>query len=122
MKKKNTKTSQMNTIYELQADLCSALASPIRLHILDLLSAGEKTSTDLLEILEIPKANLSQHIAVLKDAGIIHSVKKGQFQYLSLSIPKIKDACALVRSVLVDKMAMEEKKNSELIRELKAQR
>jgi ArsR family transcriptional regulator, virulence genes transcriptional regulator len=122
MKRRSPKPSQMRTIYELQAELCSALASPIRLHILDILSTGEKTSTDLLEILAIPKANLSQHVAVLKDAGIIHSVKKGQFQYLSLSIPKIKDACALVRSVLVDKMAMEEKKNSELIRELRAQR
>lgn len=112
----------MQTIYDLQAELCSALASPVRLHILDLLSNGEKTATELLEVLKIPKANLSQHISVLKDAGIIQSRKKGLFQYMSLSIPKIKDACALVRSVLVDKMAMEEKKNSELIRELRAQR
>ena len=122
IRKKTPKTTQSKNIYELQAEICSALANPVRLHILDLLSAGEKTSTDLLEILEIPKANLSQHITVLKDAGIIQSRKDGVFQYLSLSIPKIKDACSLVRSVLLEKMAHEEKKNSELIKELKSQR
>jgi len=59
---------------------------------------------------------------VLKDAGIIQSRKEGLYQYMSLSIPKIKDACSLVRSVLLDKIANEEKKNLEIIRELKAQR
>jgi len=120
--KKIPKTTQSKNIYELQAEICSALANPVRLHILDLLANSEKTSTDLLNILEIPKANLSQHITVLKDAGIIQSRKDGVFQYLSLSIPKIKDACSLVRSVLLEKMALEEKKNSELIKELKSQR
>jgi DNA-binding transcriptional ArsR family regulator len=122
MKKKQPKASQMQSIYVLQAELCSALASPVRLHILDILSTGEKTATDLLEVLEIPKANLSQHLSVLKDAGIIQSRKKGLYHYISLAVPKIKDACALVRSVLVEKMALEEKKNSELIRELRAQK
>jgi ArsR family transcriptional regulator, virulence genes transcriptional regulator len=122
MQRKKLKQKQMKNIYELQAEICSVLASPVRLHILDLLSDGEKTSTDLLDILEIPKANLSQHIAVLKDSGIIQSRKDGLYQYLSLSIPKIKDACSLVRSVLIEKMAIEEKKTSELIKELKSQR
>lgn len=109
------------TIYDLQAEICSALASPVRLHILELLSSGEKSASQLLEVLDIPKANLSQHLAVLKDVGIIQTRKEGLFQYMSLSIPKIKDACGLVRSVLVERMAQEEKKNSELIKELKGQ-
>lgn len=121
MAKKVTK-SQGKTIYDMQAEICSALASPVRLHILDLLSEGEKTASELLEVLDIPKANLSQHLSVLKDAGIIKSRKEGLFQYMSLSIPKIKDACSLVRAVLVEKIALDEKKNSEIIKELKAQR
>lgn len=116
------KTLTTKSIYDLQAEICSALASPVRLQILDLLSGGEKTATDLLEVLKIPKANLSQHLAVLKDAGIIVSRKKGLFQYMSLGIPKIKDACSIVRTVLLEKIAQEEKKNLELIRELKSQK
>jgi ArsR family transcriptional regulator, virulence genes transcriptional regulator len=121
-KKKELKPSQKKTIYDLQAEICSALASPVRLQILDLVSESEKTVSELLEVLAIPKANLSQHLAVLKDAGIIQARKKGLFQYMSLSLPKVKDACALVRSVLLEKIALEEKKNAELIKELRAQR
>ena len=122
MKKKAQKNIQNKTIYELQAEICGALANPVRLHILDLLAEGEKTSTQLLEILDIPKANLSQHLAVLKDVGILKARKEGLFQYLSLALPKVKDACSLVRSVLAEKMIIQEKKNSDLMRELKGQR
>ena len=121
-KKTGKRTTQARTIYDLQAEICSALASPVRLQILDLLASEEKTATQLLEVLAIPKANLSQHLAVLKDAGIIYARKEGQFQYMSLSLPKIKDACGLVRAVLLEKIALEERQNSELVRELRAQR
>ena len=116
------KVSQNKTIYDLQAEICSALANPVRIQILDLLSSREQTATELLKVLQVPKANLSQHLSVLKDAGIIQSRKEGLYQYISLAIPKIKDACSLVRSVLVEKIANEEKKNSDIIKELKAQR
>lgn len=119
-KRKEKKTSQAKTIYDLQAEICSALANPVRLQILDLVSEGEKTATELLEVLEIPKANLSQHLAVLRDAGIIQSRKEGLFQYMSLSLPKIKEACALVRTLLMEKIAIEEKRNAEMIKELRA--
>lgn len=120
MGSKMAKTKKnLNSIYEMQAEICAALASPVRIHILDLLSEGEMTSTELIEILKIPKANLSQHLSVLKDAGVINSRKEGIYQYLSLAIPKIKDACSLVRTILVEKIALEEKKTSALIKELK---
>lgn len=121
-KKKESKPTQSKTIYDLQAEICGALASPVRMQILDLLSDKEMTVGELLEVLKIPKANLSQHLSVLKDAGIIAARKEGLYHYMSLCVPKIKDACSLVRSVLIEKISIEEKKNLELIKELKAQR
>lgn len=112
----------LNSIYEMQAEICAALANPVRIHILDLLSENEMSSSELLEILKIPKANLSQHLSVLKEAGIINSRKEGVYQYLSLAIPKIKDACNLVRTILVQRIVLEEKKASALIKELKKQK
>lgn len=91
-------------IYELQAQICSALAHPIRVEIVDLLSEGEKKGAELLEILKIPKANLSQHLSVLRDAGLIKSRREGLFQYFSLAIPQIRDACSLVEKVLHEKL------------------
>lgn len=103
MKRKTLQTE----IYERQAEICSALASPVRLMILDLLAEEELTATDLLETLEIPKSNLSQHLKVLKTAGILKVRSEGLYQYLSLAIPEVKQACALVRKVLASQMSQQ---------------
>jgi DNA-binding transcriptional ArsR family regulator len=105
-------------LYELQAEICYALSHPIRLEILDLVSHNEKSSTELLAVLDIPKANLSQHLSVLKDAGILKTRKDGQFQFVSLALPKIKDACSLVRGILADRIQDEEKRMVELKKNL----
>ena len=120
--KKYKKILKDKSIYDWQAKICSALASPVRLRIIDIVGGGEKNSGELLEYLKIPKANLSQHLSVLKNAGLINTRKEGLFHYVSLAVPKVKDACALVRSVLLEKIAADEKKNAELIKELRAVR
>lgn len=112
-------TSNKKTVYELQAQICSALAHPIRLEILDLISDGEKNAGELLEILQIPKANLSQHLSVLKDGGVIVARKEGLFQYFSLAIPKIKEACGMIKGILSERIAQEDEQNSMLLKELK---
>jgi ArsR family transcriptional regulator len=109
-------------LYERQADLCYALSHPIRLYILDLLSQDEMSSTQLLEVLDIPKANLSQHLSVLKEAGILKTRKEGTYQLLSLALPKIKDACQLVRGILADRLNEEQKQMKELSRNLELQK
>lgn len=114
-------TERNKVLYELQAEICYALSHPVRLEILDILSQNEKTSSDLLAILDIPKANLSQHLTVLKDAGILKTRKEGQFQFVSLAIPKIKDACSLVRGILADRIDEEEKRMGELKKNLTQQ-
>lgn len=91
-------------IYEMQAEICAALASPVRLRILDLLSEGESTATELQEALGLPKSNLSQHLTVLKRAGILRARAEGRCQHLSLAIPEVKQACALVRQVLASQV------------------
>ena len=103
------KTNNNMALYEMQANICHALSHPIRLYILDILSSEEMSSSQLLEILEIPKANLSQHLSVLKEAGILKTRKEGGFQVISLAIPKIKDACQLVRGILMDRLNEEQK-------------
>jgi DNA-binding transcriptional ArsR family regulator len=109
------------TIYEMQADICQALSHPVRLYILDILADQEMSSSQLLDLLLIPKANLSQHLTVLKDAGILKTRKAGTFQMLSLAIPKIKDACQLVRGILAERINEEQKTMNELQKKINAQ-
>lgn len=107
-------------IYEMQADICGALAHPVRLEILDLLSEGEQNSGQLLENLKIPKANLSQHLSVLKEAGLIRSRREGLYHYFAVAIPQIKDACSLVKKVLHEKLTGQEKMVFEAKKKLSA--
>ena len=116
--KKTAIVGQDRLLYEMQAEICSALAHPVRLQILDLLSGGEKNSSQLLEVLEIPKANLSQHLSVLKDAGLIKPRREGLFQFFSVAIPQIKDACSLVKKVLNEKLTGQERMAGEVKRKL----
>jgi ArsR family transcriptional regulator len=87
-------------IYERQAQICKAFANPVRLKILDLISKGECGAPELQDALEISKANLSQHMAVLKSAGIVAVRRNGKQIYYSLAIPEVKQACLIVRKVL----------------------
>ncbi len=103
----------------MQAEICAALAHPVRLQILDLLVAGEKTCSDLLNDLEISKANLSQHISLMKSAGILESRKKGTYQHLRLAFPQIKDACGMIRQLLLKRIEKQEKQQADLKKQLK---
>ncbi|MFO1464477.1 MAG: metalloregulator ArsR/SmtB family transcription factor [bacterium] len=109
----------LEKIYELQAELCRALANPVRLRILDLISEGARSSSQLLEVLEIPKANLSQHLSVLKSAGILAERREGPFRVLSLAIPQIEQACELIRKVLAQRLEVQGRSVAELRRGLK---
>jgi len=87
-------------IYEKQVGICKAFANPTRLRILDLIATQEETSTTLQQKLGVSTANLSQHLAVLRGAGVIVTHREGKQVRCSLAIPEVKQACQLIRNVL----------------------
>ena len=99
------------TLFELQSDVCKTLSSPKRLEILNALKDGEKTVSDLVEILGVPKANVSQHLAVMRHKGILKSRRDGVNIHYSVANPKVIQACVLMREVLTEQM----RENSKLI-------
>lgn len=87
-------------VYQKQAELCKAFANPVRLQIINEVCNCECPASDLQKNLSISKANLSQHIAVLRSAGVILTRRQGKQLFYSLAIPEVKQACDLVRKVL----------------------
>jgi ArsR family transcriptional regulator len=87
-------------IYEKQVGICKAFANPTRLRMLDLIALGTSAAADLQKQLGISKANLSQHMVVLKAAGVIATHREGKKVYCQLAIPEIKQACEMIRGVL----------------------
>jgi DNA-binding transcriptional ArsR family regulator len=97
---KQDRNSLDREVFERQARICKAFANPIRLKLLDLLAKRDWKVGEVQKELAISKPNLSQHLAVLKAAGIIVSRRQGKQISCSLAMPEIKDACQLIRNVL----------------------
>jgi DNA-binding transcriptional ArsR family regulator len=86
--------------YRRQAEICKALANPLRLHLVDLLCRKERWCTELQVELGISKANLSQHLTLLKSAGIVTASRVGKQLYCSLSQPEVAQASKLLRRIM----------------------
>ena len=89
-------------LYKLHANICHTLANPKRLEIIDKLSTREMSVTALAESLETSQANLSQHLALMRQRGIVTSRREGVNVFYKLSNPKIIQACDLMRQVLLE--------------------
>ena len=90
---------------ELAAPLIRIAAHPIRLRIIDLLSHGEACVGDIAVAAEVPQAIASQHLATLRQAGILSSTRDGQRVYYRLVrvelvklLDCIRDHCQLHQS------------------------
>ena len=93
-------------LYQLHASVCKGLADPKRLLIINALRDGERTVSGLVEELDIPQANVSQHLAVLRDRGLVRARKDGQWTHYSLTSTKIVEAMDLLREVMVEQVTV----------------
>lgn len=89
-------------LLELQASLCRVLANPKRLEILYALAQGERSAGDLARAVETTPANLSQHLALMRQHGLVEARRDGLNVYYRLTSAVILQACAAVRETLVE--------------------
>jgi DNA-binding transcriptional ArsR family regulator len=103
-------------IFELQAQLCDAMSHPARQKIIHILFDGKKSVGDIVDLAELGQSLVSRHLAILKRAGVVTSVRHGQEIYYEVSNPRIADVCELMRKVLSEQLAQ----SSERIERLKS--
>ncbi|MBI3282695.1 metalloregulator ArsR/SmtB family transcription factor [Candidatus Curtissbacteria bacterium] len=90
-------------VFELHADILKALAHPKRLEIIHLLREQTLTVTQIQEMLDLPQANLSQHLTILRQAGVVANRKIGKQIFYRLSHKNFIKASDLLRQVLIEK-------------------
>jgi DNA-binding transcriptional ArsR family regulator len=95
MMKKTSNSS--HDAYERQAAICKAFANPTRLQLIDLLGRKERWASELQEGLGISKANLSQHLSILRTAGVVMTQREGKQLYCGISRPEVKQATSILR-------------------------
>jgi ArsR family transcriptional regulator len=88
----------------MQADICKAFADPKRLFIIKELAQGERSVGELAGKLGVRSANVSQHLAILRDRGVVEARREGTTLFYYLTNPRIADACHLVRQILLDQI------------------
>ncbi|OQY41657.1 MAG: hypothetical protein B6227_04470 [Fusobacteriia bacterium 4572_74] len=80
----------MNNI-NFQAQIFKALGHPLRLQILKRLVDGELCVCKLVNTTEFTQANLSQHLKILSNAGLIIKRKEGNYSHYRISDDKAID-------------------------------
>ena len=88
----------------MHAEICRTLGSSVRIEILNALGDGEKTVTELAETLGLRQANVSQHLAVLRQRRVVTTRKNGTNIHYRVANPKIIQAIELMRQVLVEQL------------------
>jgi DNA-binding transcriptional ArsR family regulator len=78
---------------EVLADRFRLLAEPTRLRLLWLLADNERCVNDLAQELGCTQANVSKHLSMLADAGILQRRKDGQHCYHMVSDPGVFELC-----------------------------
>ena len=81
---------------ELIARRFRAIGEPMRVRILDLLRDGELSVNDLAEQLGAGQQNVSKHLAVLADAGIVARSKEGTRVYYRVVDEGVFELCEQV--------------------------
>ena len=86
--------------YRLHAEICKVLTDPKRLMLLDAMRGGERSVGDLASVAGCTLANASQHLAVLRSAGLVDSRRAGTVVFYRLAEPEILEACDVVGRIV----------------------
>jgi DNA-binding transcriptional ArsR family regulator len=90
----------VDNITILQAEVLKTLASPRRLEILHAIAAGPMEVGRLAKTIGASQPNVSQHLAVLRSAGLVEAERNGREVLYRLTDSDVMVACGLMRSVL----------------------
>jgi ArsR family transcriptional regulator, virulence genes transcriptional regulator len=91
--------------YRLHADICKVLTDPKRLLLLAALRNGDRTVGELAATIGTSLPNASQHLAVLRSAGLVDGRREGAAVRYRLAEPAILDACDIVDRIVERRLA-----------------
>lgn len=90
------------TTSDLKAKLFRGLADPTRLTILETLRDSPRAVGEVVEMTGLGQSNVSNHLACLKDCGLVASEKRGRFVHYRLSDPRVAELLFLSETLLAE--------------------
>lgn len=92
--------ASMDDVTILQAEILKVLASPRRLDLLHALADGPCEVGRLAVLVGLSQPNVSQHLAVMRAAGVVEAERDGREVRYRLADPDVLVACRTMRGVL----------------------
>ena len=96
--------------YEKQAEIAKAIGHPLRIAIIDFLRDGEQCVCDIAEHIGSERSNVSRHLSVMVNAGLLYYRKDGLKVIYRLETPCVLDFLSCVSQVL-----KKQAKNNEIL-------
>ncbi len=86
-------------LYQLHAEFCKTLADANRLLIINELGKGELPVNELVRRLELRQSNVSKHLGLMRERGLVTTRREGSTVYYRLVDSKISEAIRLLKEV-----------------------
>ncbi|WP_420811780.1 ArsR/SmtB family transcription factor [Micromonospora endophytica] len=80
----DTATSNQNSLISADPDVVRLLADPLRARIVQVLAAGPATTSHLVADTGAKQPNVSGHLRLLREAGVVAAEPRGRFTYYRL--------------------------------------
>ena len=94
-----TKSTLPKEAFDKNANIYKILANSKRLEILNHLKVQELGVHELLEITGLSKANLSQHLALMRHNGLVQTRREGLNVYYRIVDPRIVAPCEILHKL-----------------------
>lgn len=91
-------------IYAYHAEMCKVFSHPKRLELINLLRDDEMSVGELSQKLGLTPANLSQHLAMMRERHILLTRKEGNMVYYRIANPKLLRAFDILREMLFEQI------------------
>ena len=92
-------------VYVVKAQLFRVLGHPLRIRILELLRDGERTVGDLQAELQLDSSGTSQHLAALRQQGVLDSRRAGTSVYYRIRDPRVSQLLAVAKQILTSALS-----------------
>lgn len=92
-------------VYVVKAQLFRVLGHPVRIRMLKLLTDGERTVGDIQAELGLDSSSTSQHLAALRQQGVLQSRPAGTSVYYGIRDPRVSQLLAVAKQILTSALS-----------------
>ena len=96
-----TKVNILNDKLQISAELLRALTHPLRMQILEFIDQQNNINVNkIYNTLNLEQSITSQHLRILRNAGVVETKRDGKFIYYSIDYPKVGHAIEAIKAFL----------------------